>query len=281
MSLRDTLIDKLQKIERLPVSSVELLTRLQDDTSGVDDLAGLIDQDPSLLAALLAEANSAALRAATPVVRGVDAIKRLGRARISSLVTQRVFQPQLGQAVTSYDLPAEALWEQARARVVILRRLSLNLGIRVPPEASSAVLLLDLGKVALSQILEIDPGPVLKYSAREQVSFDVAEQKILGLDHAEAGALMLTAWGLPDSIVRLVRWHHRPDEAPKDLPGFDLVLASDSLVTMMGLGTGLDGLRYTVPETLFNEMGIDEELVETVFEQVWNDLAAQRNGLPQ
>ena len=47
--------------------------------------------------------------------------------------------------------------------------------------------------------------------AREQgISHTIAEKKVFGVTHAEIGAYLLSLWGLPDSIVEAVAFHHTP-----------------------------------------------------------------------
>ena len=36
------------------------------------------------------------------------------------------------------------------------------------------------------------------------------EQRIVGTTHAEVGAYLLGLWGLPNSIIEAVAFHHRP-----------------------------------------------------------------------
>ena len=38
----------------------------------------------------------------------------------------------------------------------------------------------------------------------------VAEKEIFGSNHAEVGAYLLNLWGLPESVVEAVAFHHQP-----------------------------------------------------------------------
>ena len=39
-----------------------------------------------------------------------------------------------------------------------------------------------------------------------------AEREVLGVDHAEVGALIAEHWNLPEALVVAIRYHHRPFE---------------------------------------------------------------------
>ncbi len=62
------------------------------------------------------------------------------------------------------------------------------------------------------------------------MSFEVAERLVLGIDHTEVGAALLADWNLPEHIVDIVRWHHQPENCPKDPVVVSLVHAADFLV---------------------------------------------------
>jgi hypothetical protein len=47
-----------------------------------------------------------------------------------------------------------------------------------------------------------------------------AEQARFGASHAEAGAYLLGLWGLPESVVEAVAFHHRPGFGPAGDGGF-------------------------------------------------------------
>jgi len=47
--------------------------------------------------------------------------------------------------------------------------------------------------------------------AAKGVPLDLAENMVLGADHAEIGALILGKWSFPSDLVNAVRRHHTPE----------------------------------------------------------------------
>jgi HD-like signal output (HDOD) protein len=45
----------------------------------------------------------------------------------------------------------------------------------------------------------------------------IAELLTCGIDHAEAGALVLRHWGLPDAYIEAIRFHHQPQATDSNL----------------------------------------------------------------
>jgi putative nucleotidyltransferase with HDIG domain len=78
-------------------------------------------------------------------------------------------------------------------------------------DAFTAALLHDVGLLALAA----DEGDYLagvlaraRAERRPVVDIELEER---GVTHAELGAQLLAQWGLPDSIVEAVAYHHRPE----------------------------------------------------------------------
>lgn len=87
--------------------------------------------------------------------------------------------------------------------------------------------------------------------------------EVLGIDHAEAGALLLQRWGLPEALSYVARWHHAPDAAPAHSHTLDLVHVADILVLGFGIGAGNDGLHYRVSEQVAQRLALNSTVLET------------------
>jgi len=73
-----------------------------------------------------------------------------------------------------------------------------------------------------------------------------AERAVLGMDHAEAGALLAADWSFPTAIVEVIRDHHAP--RPEDfLP--NLIHLADLLVrTRIPMGPADEHLLFSLDE---------------------------------
>ena len=84
----------------------------------------------------------------------------------------------------------------------------------IAAEAFTAGVLHDVGKLILISE-EYEKFQTTNATAREeQIELIEAERQIWGANHAEIGALLLSTWGLPTSIVEVVALHHQLDRSP-------------------------------------------------------------------
>ena len=89
------------------------------------------------------------------------------------------------------------------------------------------------------------------------------EMEIFGFDHAELGATVAEAWGLPPVVCSLIKYHHHPFDATSGLTATHVLHTADVLVN----------LKTNDRETseLFNdETVINFSLNEQQFDAIWN-----------
>ena len=66
----------------------------------------------------------------------------------------------------------------------------------------------DIGKMVLNQYALPEVYRATNLSQKEQIPIYLAERRILGFDHAEAGAGLAERWNFPPVLVESIRLHH-------------------------------------------------------------------------
>jgi putative nucleotidyltransferase with HDIG domain len=242
----------------LPSGIVEIMRLANDEDASATAVASAIEYEPALSANVLRLANSS-LFGGRGTVRSVrEAVVRLGMRRLLELLTAEAVAPNMRRPVNGYALEGDDMWKHAVVTALAVNRLA-QLQTRRPPEyAFTAGIVHDIGKLALSQFVEVDVKAIEDLALHSGTSFEEAEREVIGIDHAEAGAVLLESWGLPQELVDIVRMHHRPDEAPNPTDLLYLVHVGDLLALCIGSGDGLDGLAYRAAPSSLQRVGITE-----------------------
>jgi putative nucleotidyltransferase with HDIG domain len=144
--------------------------------------------------------------------------------------------------------------------------LSRELKLKGTEDIFTAALVHDVGKLILGQFIQEDLAAI-DAAAGSDVSFEVAEKQVLGTDHAEIGARILSHWSLPDDLVHAVRWHHDPDAAEEQNRTTDIVHVANVLCLMMGIGVGREGLQYEPSPAVTRRLGLKPFHLEHVASQ--------------
>ena len=260
------IISKMKSFPGMSGAAAKVLKLLDDPDADPDEVVQLLGKDPSLTANLLKLTNSAYFGIPAKIGSVRHAIAMIGWKRLSKLVMTACVSTITDPEIPGYDLPAGMLWQHSVAVSVTAEGLMRELQIAESDEIFTAALLHDLGKLILGGFVEKDLDEIQKAAARG-IPFQMAEQEVLGTDHAEIGGLMLESWSFPSELVSAVRWHHDPDSAPETSSMTDIVHVANVLCLMIGIGIGVEGLHYAPSVLATKRLGIKPTQLELIASQ--------------
>lgn len=281
MNIRELVIQRIPEIPALPAAATRVLHLVNDPDIGIGAIMDAIEYDPVLTTEVLRLANTAYFAGPRSIATLRDAGVLFGTERILHLVLATALFPIARQPLRGYDLPAGQLIRHAMAVAIGAEQLATLCGRPAPDHTFTAGLLSDIGKIVLGSFLEIDAEPVVHLAAGERISFEIAEREVLGIDHAEVGALLLEAWNVPENIIDVVRWHHDPDRGAGDRYTVDLVHIASHLSAGFGLGGGIDGLNYKPCGNALSRLNADHVMLERAACNMLIGLAQIQQQLPE
>jgi putative nucleotidyltransferase with HDIG domain len=263
------ILSAIDEVPSLPSVVIQLRQYLNDPNVNFDQLSRVLQHDPGLTANILQLANSAYFGWSRSIKSVREAITRLGTDRVFQMVLCMSVAPLVRKPINGYDMDSNGLWEHSIATAICAEQLAEALKMGDLNEAFTSGLLHDLGKIVLGTFVEVDDAPIKDIVRAGTLSFNEAEQQVLGIDHAEAAGVLLRSWNLPDEVVASARWHHEPASAQKEHRRLtDLVHVADSLCIRMGWGMGADGLMYRMDDEAFIRLGVTATLAEEVIMKV-------------
>ncbi len=272
MSLRTEILNKVDTMTAMPAAASRAAQLLGDENAGVDEIAKVVEHDPGLTANLLRLCNTAHYKGRSSESSVREAIVRLGTRMTLRVLMAEALGPLTRPPVAGYDLPPGQLWEHSAAVGLGVQQMARALNLTPQSYVFTAGLLHDIGKIVMGTFLDLDVKPIVDLAFEHQVSFEEAERRVLGIDHAEVGAALLEKWNLPAPVVEAVRWHHEPESASGDTLCVDLVHATDTLIIESGIGSGIDGLNYRSSEAVTARLGLNIHILEQVLCTVLSEL---------
>ncbi len=262
--MRREILSRLDQMESMPAAVQKAVSILKDEKADMEMLARVVELDPGITSNVLHMANSAYMGRMSKVGNLRDALVRLGTGRTLQVMIASGVAPKIGKEVKGYDLAPGRLLEHSIAVAVAAEGLGGKLGLNVPGHTFTSGILAGIGKTVLGTFMEVDAEPILELALSEGLMFDEAEDRILGINHAEVGAALLDLWELPEEIVSVVRWHLRPEECGRRDVALDLVHVGDLLAKTMGAGLGLDGMNYQPSPGVVERLGLTPEIMDHV-----------------
>ncbi len=199
---KERLISGLESGKLLPSLSpltLRLIELASDDNSSLNDMAALIEKDPSLTIRILSLANSVFFKTHILAKTARQAVVRVGvrqtRLLALSLLLKDTF-PMGRVGAADY----RRFWRLSLYQGLIAKHLAQQLKTGDAEEAFTAGLTQEIGLlVLLRAFADLDAAAHIPWYPLS--SFLEWEKERYGIDHREIGEIMLTRWKFPTSYI--------------------------------------------------------------------------------
>ena len=245
------------RLPPLPQTLPEILNLLHaPELTDPEEMTQIVQRDPSVVARLLQQVNSAYYGLRRSITSVERAIRMLGPSAaagavisLSMIKIRKLLDGPAGPCYT--HLVRHSVGTAFLARYLI-RELPDESGPTAEPTGTDGFtegLLHDFGKLVL--IYNYPEEAVALY---EQRSFThhlsdaegcALEQLVFGCDHTEAGAYAASALHFPSSLVEVIRYHHAPSNAPGDAPSRALRAVCGANEAIKAMDPSFVGVRPT------------------------------------
>jgi putative nucleotidyltransferase with HDIG domain len=266
MSDAQVLVRAAEKLDPIPVSVTRLMTIVARDRWAISEVEQVIALDQALTGRLLQVANSAANAALMPVGTVKDAVIRVGVSSVLSFAMAAAVGPRFRRALPAYGLSEGELWSHSVSAALGCEVLVALSPVEVPPEAVTAALLHDVGKLVMARFLDADTLARLAAARAAGHSGCEAEREVLGIDHAELGGHVAAQWKLPPHLVRAITHHHAPDREPH--PATDAAHIANIAAKLVGSRDDLDHGETTPSPSSVARLKLDPPFLERLCRHV-------------
>lgn len=275
-----SILDGIENLDPLPVTAQRLISFIGNEQSSIHEIAEIVEYDPAVAANVVRIANSAAFSGRYPVDKVRDAVIRLGIGNLVTIVLDGCLK-LLKSDAPLFDLTEREFHRHSAASSLVIKALAKETTIPLPPPASIAALLHDIGKLIMVRYLNADPSSLVSRCQEKQISFVQAEREILGCDHAEVGGAITRKWDFPKEIIEAIEKHHQVFPEGNGVV-LDVVMLANYAAKSMGAGLGAEGLNITLDYSgSLKRLGISAESFERACAQTLIWLMEQGLGTPE
>lgn len=249
-------------VPALPDVVAEAMRLLDDPEAGPADFDKVLSRDPSLVASMLRLANSPVYGFAHKRETVRDAVIGLGLKGLRGMLLGCSLNKVFGPRFSCYGKDSKTLWRHSLAVAAAAKFLTKALP-KSPDDAEEmfvAGLLHDLGKLLLAPFLTA-MGKDLTVG-KEPVHF--AEQRLLDIDHQEAGGLIADKWNLKPMVRAVITHHHFKTGPQAHQHAIAVVRLADYVASEGGNGAGhLEAQTQFLAQDLAT-VGLDAATWETL-----------------
>jgi HD-like signal output (HDOD) protein len=213
-------------IPTLPVVIQRITALIDDPESGTAEIGQVISEDAPLAAKMLRIANSAYYGLRERCLSTEQASSVLGLRVLNNVVTQAAVIQQFNHLSEFSSFDIDGLWRHsilvAQGCAHMARRCTGAIGL-APEEFHICGLLHDLGKIVMLDSMGTEYLEVYKESQQVGGPLHVIEEKRLGFNHTDVGAMVSVRWSLPAAASAAIQFHHGPRENVREDPVVALV----------------------------------------------------------
>ncbi len=240
----ETVASRAATLVSLPTIYFQVERAINHPSSSSTDIANALRTDQGLSARLLRIANSAFYGFPQRVESVEQAIRIIGTRQLHDLVLATVVLTQF-RGLDANLVTMTSFWQHSFACGIAARSLSI-----LRPESNTerffvSGLLHDIGSLVLYQEFPQRAAVALEAHARDHAALDEVERGIIGCDHGQVGAAIMTLWKLPELYREVAANHHNPMASKVPSLATAAVHIADLLVAALGLGgNGESGLPH-------------------------------------
>jgi Predicted signal transduction protein len=200
-------------VKNLP-SLPKLYMLIEEETKkpnpSIKKIDEIISRDITMTAKILQLVNSAFFGLPQRIINPLQAINFLGIEVIKALVLMvHFFSPDPSEGNIHEHIIK--LWDESMNLAGLAKKIAQieKFEPKICEEVFIGALLHDIGKLVLWQVAGYFTD-VKKKEEELSISVTEAEYQLYETSHAEIGAYLLGIWGLPEQLIKIVLYHHKP-----------------------------------------------------------------------
>ncbi len=208
--LNGKVVSNLQKLYPMPHVTYKARKLINSSKSSFSEIGNILKTDPALAARILKVANSAYYGMSGKISSIKHAATMLGADTLIQIITLVSNSKMLGKSLTGYGIDSGELWKHAITTAVCANILSIKRSPEDEEDSFFAGLMHDSGKIILDGYVVEREDIFQRYIKVSNASFQKAELRILGFDHAHTGCELCLKWSLPKRLANAIKYHHNP-----------------------------------------------------------------------
>ncbi len=234
-ALKDIILNA-KDLPAMPHVASKVLELAGNPETTAAKLQKVIQDDQAMAARILKIANSALYGCSRKVTTLTEAIVMLGFNTIRSLVVTSAARNMYLKEGKTMGLKERLLWEHSIGCAIACRTLVLPRHPHLSEEAFLAGLMHDIGKLVLNQYASDVFDEIVQEVYNDGRQFIDVERELLGFDHTEVGAMLVTKWKLSPVMEEAIRFHHDPEHFAPDRQILCYLDLANNLCKREGIG---------------------------------------------
>ena len=262
-------LEETLELPPLPNTAQKIIALRVDPNADINDLASVVETDPSLAAQVVSWA-------ASPYYSAPGKIRSIQDAIVRVLGFDMVLNLSLGLALgKSMNLPKDCprgvtpYWQQAVYTAAVMENLVNVIPREYRPGVGMAYLAGLLNNFGLLVLAEIFPPHFERINrfieANPHVNHQTIERHLLGISRDQLAAWLLRVWNMPTEVETAIRYQSQPNYSGEDESYAKLLYIANTKLRERNIGLG--PIKDT-PVALLNSLYLNIDDVEKTIDDI-------------
>ena len=259
------------EVSSLPMIYYKINEAINRPNTSMADIGKIISDDTGLTARLLRLVNSTFYGFPKKIETITQALVIIGTKQLCDLAIATSIV-DLFAGIPKDFVSMESFWRHSIACGIAAKTIATFRRETNIERFLIAGILHDVGRFIIYKKIGDEARRALLRCKSDGTLLYVAEQEMIGFDHARLGGLLLKAWNLPPSLEETVTFHHQPQEAKLYPVDTAVIHVADIIVNSLQWGSS--GERYVPPldERAWEILGLSADILAPTIQQMERQL---------
>ncbi|NVN91308.1 MAG: GGDEF domain-containing protein [Desulfuromonadales bacterium] len=262
----DNLISINCRLPSPPSICIKILDLVRKDDFTFQQLANVINSDPSLAAKLLKVANTCHYSHSGQVNTVAKAVAVLGANAVKIIALSFVIYAECIEG-SNDAFNTDLFWRRSLTAAVAAEQIATSL-TGSSGDLFLIALLQDIGSIFMSNWRPHDWRQISKTTFISRIPQEKLEQETFGFDHSVLAAGLFKSWNFPEELYLPIQFHHSGELAPLQYRKIIDILEVSNLLSAFYNGNNEVMQLRRVKQILTNNMGMDKNTTDDLIESV-------------
>ena len=259
----ENLVKDVAGLISLPDVCVRVKEMVESPEYSASEIGKVVSQDASLTARLLKIVNSAFYQYPSKVETVSRAVTIVGNRELRDIVFAATVAG-IFEKISSDLIDIENFWRHAVYCGIVSRIIAKKSQVLHNERLFIAGLLHDIGRLVIAYKLPAQCRDVMSCMKQERIPLHIAEEKVLGFNHAQVGAELMNSWAFPQSHQMAALHHHDPQCADEFTLEASIVFLANAVTEMAEAGVHEVEELTLVPEHIWKITKVSRSDIEKI-----------------
>jgi len=265
----ESVIESLkEKLPSLPQILEELVNKLSDPYSNLDNIEELVEVDQSITTEILKVSNKVEFTEPheSRIVTIHDALHKIGFENAKRIALNVSVLKLMRITKFPVNFCCEQLWQHSLGVAVASAELAETSNYFNPDQAYACGLIHDIGKIIKIKYSHVSFAKEVTSAHRKKIDLSDLEKLRNLLRHDYMGYLMMKFWRMPGELALTVKWHHtenrddRDDIESPDLHKLiDIVYFANVIINKLKIGYSGHMIAKELSDKFLRSFGLDKD----------------------